>query len=160
MFTTGDLRNIAIQIEKNGEKTYRSAALATADPELAELLTWLADDEKRHAQWFSQIETKNTLTAEQAEMESVGSSLLRDIIKDKTFDLDQQELINADSLMSVLTMARALEQDTVLFYEFLLGFLDDEESRQQLNLIIDEEKKHMAALDQLVDKEHSCDCNC
>lgn len=158
MFTIGDLRNIAIQIEKNGEKTYREAAGAATNMQLAEVLTWLADDEKRHAQWFSGITATSKLTAEQAEMESIGSSLLRDIVKGNTFDLDTKELINADTLTSVLTMARALEQDTVLFYEFLLGFLDNDESQQQLQQIIAEEKKHTTALDQLLEAEQSCNC--
>jgi rubrerythrin len=56
MFTIADIRHIAIQIEKNGEETYRKAASEATDPDIGQILGKMADDEKRHAQWFENNE--------------------------------------------------------------------------------------------------------
>jgi rubrerythrin len=159
MFTVGDLRNIAIQIEKNGETTYRNAARAVNDPQLAEMLNWLADDERRHAEWFAKISSTQELSVEQREMEQIGSSLLQDIVKGNTFGLAEEDLVQAEDIFSILSAAHTLEQDTVLFYEFLMGFLDAEESRQQLQRIIQEEKEHVAALNRLLSSEQLNSCS-
>ena len=39
MFTLSDIRNIAVQIEENGEQTYRRAAERSVDPERKRLFT-------------------------------------------------------------------------------------------------------------------------
>ncbi len=55
MFTIGDIRNIAIQIERNGEETYREASKVAKDSDVVEMLVWMADEEQRHAKWFSDL---------------------------------------------------------------------------------------------------------
>ena len=98
MFTIGDIRNIAIQIERNGEKTYRTASKAVADPDIAEMLTWMANEEERHAKWFADLRSTKPLTAEQLEMEAMGRTLLQDMIKGNSFLLDQKELESAENI--------------------------------------------------------------
>ncbi len=122
MFTIGDIRNIAIQIEKNGEETYRKASEVVENPEIKELLVWMADQEEKHAKWFSSLEADQPLTKEQQELENVGKNLLQDMIKGSTFLLNQDELKNSSTLKEVLDQAVAFEKDTILFYEFLIGF--------------------------------------
>ena len=85
MFTIADIRDIAIQIEKNGEKSYREAARKAADPEIAEIFNWMADEEKRHAQWFETIESEAELTEEQQELEKMGRRLLQEMVEGQTF---------------------------------------------------------------------------
>ena len=41
MFTAHEIVDIAIQLENNGEKTYRDAANCTSDRELKKLLDWV-----------------------------------------------------------------------------------------------------------------------
>lgn len=156
MFTIGDIRNIAIQIEKNGEETYRKAAQAAKDPQVAEVLTWMAEEESRHATWFTQLTSSKPLTAEQQEMESVGRSLLQEMVKGNTFLLDENELQNAKNVEEVIARSKAFELDTILFYEFLIGFLDDQEAVDQLRRIIKEERNHIEQLEIL---ETPADCD-
>ena len=44
MFTVADIRNIAIQIEYNGEATYRRAAELADDMLIVQALLWMADE--------------------------------------------------------------------------------------------------------------------
>lgn len=149
MFTIGDIRNIAIQIERNGEETYRRAAKAAKDPQVAEVLAWMAEEESRHATWFTKLESSKPLTAEQQEMESVGRSLLQEMVKGNTFLLDENELKNAKTVEEVIARSIAFELDTILFYEFLIGFLDDPETIEHLGGIIKEERNHIQQLEYL-----------
>lgn len=151
MFTFADIRNIAVQIEKNGEESYRNAGRIAADPEIARIMNWMADEEKCHGEWFENLRSDKSLTAEQQEMEALGKSLLQDMIKGNTFLLSQSELEDAETFMEVITRSQAFEQDTVLFYEFLLGLIDDLETAVQLQKIIEEERNHLRRLTRMAD---------
>lgn len=149
MFTIDDIKNIAVQIEENGEKTYREVAKETTDPQIAEMFNWMADEEKRHAQWFQNFKTDLPLTPEQIELAAMGKSLLQDMIKDQTFSLDKQALLDSRNLHEMLTQTVTFEQDTVLFYEFIGGLISDEKAFAQLQTIIEEEKGHAEKLEEL-----------
>lgn len=149
MFTIADIRNIAVQIEKNGEETYRNAGLASTDPEVVAILNRMAEDERRHAEWFAAIRSEKPLTREQREMEAVGRTLLQDMVKGNTFLLEQSELERAKTVAEVLARAKVFEQDTILFYQFIQGFLDDPEAAYWLEKIITEEGNHIRQLEHL-----------
>lgn len=151
MFTFADIRNIAVQIEKNGEESYRNAGRIAKDPEIARIMNWMADEEKCHGEWFENLRPDKSLTAEQQEMEALGKSLLQDMIKGNTFLLAQSELENAETLKDVISRSQVFEQDTILFYEFLLGLIDDQDTAVHLQKIIDEERNHLRRLTRLAD---------
>ncbi len=149
MFTLTDVRNIAVQIEQNGEEAYRRAAGQARDPELARIFSWMADEEKKHGVLFNAIISARTPTAEQAELEAMGRSLLQDIVRNQTFSLEQQRLGKTTSLEDLLHQSIEFETDTIGFYEFLAGFLDDPEAITQLNSIIEQERGHVRQLEQM-----------
>lgn len=152
MFTIADIRNIAIQIELNGEKTYRKASEECSDPAMAKIFIQMAEDEKRHAKWFESIRSQKPLTEEQREMEGMGRTILQEMVSTQTFSLDQKNLKKVNNIEGLLEQSRGFEQDTILFYELLSGFIDDNETMQQLETIIFEERRHLAELSQMVDK--------
>ncbi len=149
MFTFTDIVNIAIQIEKNGEQTYRSAGIAARNPETATRLIWMADQENQHAQWLKSISSTVTMTDEQKEMAEVGKTLLQEMIKGNEFLLSRNELERSESVDEILAKSKSFEQDTILFYQFLLDLLEDQESVMQMRRIIDEEKNHIHKLEDL-----------
>jgi len=158
MFTFGDIKNIAVQIEKNGEESYLNASKVATDPKVTEMLLWMAEQERKHATWFSNLRTTKPLTQEQQEMEAVGQTLLQDMVKGNDFLLDETNLKQSGSVKEVLDISISFEEDTVLFYNFLLDFLDDEDDRQQLQMIIAEEQSHITQLEQmLADADEPCD---
>lgn len=152
MFTIADIRNIAVQIELNGEKTYRKAGEESVDPSIAQMFLQMAEDEKRHAQWFESIQSSKPLTEEQREMESVGRTILQEMMKNQTFSLEQSSLEKIDTIKDLMQKSQGFEKDTILFYEMLSGFIDDKETLQQLELIIEEERRHMEELRQMVER--------
>jgi len=149
MFTVADIRDIAIQIERNGEEAYRRAAAMASDPDLAEIFTWMADEEKRHAEWFESIQSHQPLTDEQVELEKMGRQLLQEMVSDQTFSLERERLQQSRDLADMLDQSKTFEQDTILFYEFLQNMIDDREARGQLDAIIAEERRHYEQLGEI-----------
>ncbi|MDK9705797.1 MAG: hypothetical protein OEL83_01995 [Desulforhopalus sp.] len=146
MFTIADIRNIAVQIEKNGEETYRKAGLASENVELAKLFAIMADDERRHGEWLARITSNRTLSEEQRAMESMGRDLLQDMVRGNPFLLAEEELNQAKNVQEVLVRAKGFEEDTILFYQFIREFLDNDETIRQMDVIIAEERNHICHL--------------
>ena len=149
MFTVTDICNIAIQIEKNGEETYLNASKTVNDPHISEILTWMAKEEAHHVQWFEKFNSDRPVSTEQEKIEQMGKSLLQDMVKGNSFLLKQSELEKAESVASVISRSIELEQDTILFYEFLSGILEDKKTIKQLEKIIAEERNHIKQLELL-----------
>ncbi len=149
MFTIGDIKNIAVQIERNGEESYRRASTITKDPEIAEILIWMAEQESKHAGWFANLRSDQPLSAEQKEIEEMGRTLLQDMVKGNDFLLDRNNLESAETVKDIINISKDFEQDTILFYEFLLGFIEDQETCAQLQDIITEERDHINQLEEL-----------
>jgi rubrerythrin len=149
MFTVADIREIAVQIEKNGEAAYRQAAEMVSDPAIVKIFNWMADEEQRHAQWFSTIESTEPLTEEQLELEQMGRQLLQEMVADQTFSLDRKLLAQTSSFTEALEQAKLFEKDTVMFYEFLLNLISEEQPRLELERVIREEKRHIDQLEEM-----------
>ncbi|PIE65655.1 MAG: hypothetical protein CSA26_02800 [Desulfobacterales bacterium] len=150
MFTLTDIKNVAIQIEKNGEKTYREAAEKAADPAISKVLHRMADDEKRHAAWLAAIPVTKETTEEQRELEAAGKTILQEMVRDKTFSLDAEKLADSADLKELFSQSLGFEEDTILFYEMLSSFIEDEEAQKKFALILEEEKSHCLELELLL----------
>ncbi|MBT8347204.1 MAG: ferritin family protein [Desulfofustis sp.] len=147
MFTVADIREIAVQIEKNGEAAYRRAAEMVTDSAVSEIFIWMAEEEKVHRSLFKSIESIELITEEQRELEEMGRQLLQEMVADQTFSLDREMLLETEDFAEALAQAQTLEKDTIMFYEFLLNLVSDDETRQQLELVIEEEKRHIEQLE-------------
>ena len=149
MFTRNDIRNIAIQIESNGEQVYRSASKKTDDPQLAQMFAWMADEEMRHGQWFKALKVPTQASPAHEEIETMGRSLLQEMMKNQTFSLDDAQLPTITDISGLLDLSLEFENDTILFYEMLREFIEDSETIEQLNAIIAEEQGHVRQLERL-----------
>jgi rubrerythrin len=146
MFSVKDICDIAIQIEKNGEKVYRDAQIKAHDVKLRELLGWMADDEKRHIQWFQNLARNLKKAVKDPQIEELGKSLLRDSIGNQTFSLTPKKINQAVTIEQIIEQSIEFEKDTIIFYEMVCKFVDDEEIIAQIERIIEEEKRHIKTL--------------
>ncbi len=85
-------------------------------------------------------------------MEAVGRSLLLDIVKSNTFSLDDNVLKETTGLTDLIAQSIEFEQDTILFYEILLDLLDNDETIEKLQFIIQEEHNHIKKLKTMAGK--------
>jgi len=156
MFTIADICNIAIQIEKNGAEAYRKAGIKCNDPEVAAFLHEMADEELQHGQWLETIiSSQQPLNAEQIELELIGKNLLQDMIRGNGFLLTNEELEAAQQVDDVIKRSKDLEEDTILFYQFIANLLEDAAAIRQMQLIITEERNHLCKLKHLEEHCHT-----
>ncbi len=150
MFTIADIYNIAIQIERNGEREYKKAAEKTDDPELSRLYSWMSTEEKAHAEWFARmLREKPVESSSRRELDEMGREMLQKIISDSSFPVDEKELQEITDPLEAVDFARFQEQETIDLYEFLSSLIEDEEVRADLRLIIEEEQEHIRTLSRM-----------
>ena len=146
MFTTREIIDMAIQIEKNGENYYREALKRTTDPSLESLLLFLADQEYEHAQWFEGLKKRVKESDPGGDVAEIDGAMLQSLVGNQRFSLNDVDVSNLDSVKGLLEVAIELEKDTILFYQMLQTFIDDPATLEDLNEIIAEENRHIEML--------------
>jgi rubrerythrin len=151
LFTINDILDLGTQIEKNGEKLLREAQIRCSDPNLVSLLQWLADEEVQHAHWLSDLRPTSGEDNVESELEAMGRSLLRDILGEKGFSLDDLDFTNIEHANEMLLKMIEFEKDVVLFYEMIRSVVSDKKTLDCIDRIIDQEKKHAQKLRQFME---------
>jgi rubrerythrin len=150
MFSVKDLCDIAIQIERNGEAVYREVGKRATDTRVADMLLQLAEDEAQHAKWFENLAVRVAVISDAPQLESAGRAILQGMMEHQTFSLDQENLTNVEQINEVIAQSILFEEDTILFYEMIGGFIDDEAVLGHLETIIEEERSHVKWLNTLL----------
>lgn len=146
MFTPGEVLDIAIKIEKNGESVYRNAVQKMTNPRLAAALEWMADEEAQHAQWFTELKSIVMRRSKDVFKEEMDSGSLQNLIGEQSFSLKEVDFIKVHQLNDLFEIFIEFENDGILFYEMLMPFIKDDETLETLKQIIAEEKKHIENL--------------
>ncbi len=150
MFSATELLDMAIKLEKNGEAVYRDAIAKVVKPELITMLEWMADEEVKHADFFSKLKLELEANGVNPFMEKMSRELFDDILGDKNFSLKEVDfslIENSDDLIAVFI---EFEKDSVIFYEVIEPFVEDSVARQQLKKIIEEENRHIQNLQEYI----------
>ena len=150
MFTLGEIIDLAVRVETNGQKAYRKAQAQVADTTLASLLKWLADEEAEHEKWFSTLKENVKPVPQDPRLEEMGRSILQGVLGEQAFSIDEADFSRLEDLNSLLALSLEFERDTALFYEMLSAFIQDEKILTQLSRIIEEENRHARTLQDLL----------
>jgi len=154
VFAISEILNLAIKLEQNGETTYRRAIAQVDDPDLISLLNWMANEEVQHANWFSNLAEAVAAGDTNPFLEEMSRELFDDLVGDQSFSLKEVDFGRIQSVSEMLKVFVEFERDTVMFYEILIPFIDDDDTLVQLQRIIAEENKHIERLSQFApDKE-------
>ncbi len=149
MFRIGEILDLAVRIERNGEKTYRKARERFGEEELRELLSWMAAEEERHAAWFSELKRRVESSGGNPFLEEMTRQVLEDLVAGRSFSLEEVDFGAIEDPARLIEVFLGFEQDTVLFYEILSSFVEEEETRRHLEAIIAEEKRHIEKLEEV-----------
>ena len=153
MFSANEILDMAIKIEKNGEAVYRNAIDKVSEPELVPLLEWMADEESKHADWFSNLKLSIMRKRANPFMEELSRELFDDILGDKNFSLKDIDFSSIDKIDDLIAIFIGFEKDSVLFYEVLEPFIEDPDVLENLKKIIEEEKNHIKKLQEFMGPE-------
>ncbi len=146
MFTMDDLLEIAIKMEENAGSVYIRAAEKINHKELKSMLTWMAGQETSHVLWFADLKNKFSLEIDEADLKEMAPQALQDMIGEKTLSLEDVDFNKIKTVSKLLETFIYFENDTIMFYELLKMFIQEEKVLKGLKQIILEEKKHIKEL--------------
>ncbi|RZB35361.1 MAG: hypothetical protein SRB2_03159 [Desulfobacteraceae bacterium Eth-SRB2] len=149
MFSIIEIIEIAVQIEKNGEKVYREAIGQSKNPELDHLLLQIADEELEHTDWFLALKDEIEKSQDRPQVKEMDSALVEDLIGKQAFSLADVNFSRVKNSKSLIDIFIEFENDTILFYEMLKTFLVDEKTIEHLEKIIREEGSHIEKFENL-----------
>lgn len=147
IFSSQDLLEMAIHIEEEGEKFYKSIEEKVEDEKLKGLLNYLAIEERRHAiafkEIYSQIENEDFVSAYP---DDEANKYLHAWVDSQIFiDWDKLGSKSIWNIRELLDLAIGLEKDSILFYYEIEKYIP-EKDRKILQEIIKQEKLHLAQL--------------
>ena len=156
MFTMDDLFDIAIKMEKNGEAVYMDSLARIDKRDLKELLQWMADEEARHRNWFKDQKHKLNIGVDEADLKEMVPGVLEQMMGENTLSLDDIDFSKIKNIADLLQTFIGFEEDTIMFYEMLEMFIEDEAVKKGLTAIVKEEKQHadkLREMKQMLDNE-------
>jgi rubrerythrin len=153
MFTLTDIIDLAIHIEKNGAKAYRKAGTAVSISSLASLLLWLAEEETDHEKWFDSLREGAERSEGDPRLDEMGKAILQGVLGDRAFSLETTDFSKIEDIKRLLELSVEFERDTILFYQMLSAFIEDDKALSRLNQIIEEESRHVEVLEEFLQKE-------
>lgn len=146
MFSADEILDMAIRIEKNGEHIYRNAIAKAASPSIASMLGWMADEERQHADLFRKMK-KNIRTSGASEVaDAFGHEILDKLLRNQNFSLEDVDFNKIEQLKNLIGVFIEFEEDSILFYQILESFLQDDDARDELRRVVEEEHQHIKKL--------------
>jgi rubrerythrin len=153
LFSTKEIIDLAIKLEKNGEAVYRSAIEKVSMPGLVPLLEWMADEEVKHADWFAQLKLNLETKNENPFVAEMSRELFSEMLGDKNFSLKEVDFSSIENINELVEIFIEFEKDSIIFYEVLKPFVEDPVAREHLSKIIDEEESHIERLKEVKNRK-------
>jgi rubrerythrin len=153
LFSTNELLDMAIKLEKNGEAVYRNAIEKVAKPEFIALLDWMADEEVKHANFFSNLKLELETNFANPFVEEMSRELFDDLLGDKNFSLKEVDFSLVENSDDLIGIFLEFEKDSVIFYTVLEPFVEDPGAREHLKKIIEEENRHIKHLQEFIGRQ-------
>ena len=150
MFTASEVLDLAIRLEENGESVYRKAAGQASNQDIRELLLWMAEEEVKHARWFADLKKEIESRSINPFMEEMSRKVFGGLLGDKSFSHREVDFSKVDRIEELIAIFIEFEKDTVLFYETLIPFIEDNKTLGNVTEIIAEEKNHIKKLHELL----------
>ncbi len=149
-----ELVQLAINIEKRGMEFYDAAYSSAADSKAKNLYKYLYDEEVKHLKLFIELynHIKVIVSIDDSYLfdENV-SAYLKSLVEEEVFKTSVlQENNNKSALDNIVREAIKAEKNSILFYTELSLHTKDEEVLNVLDILIEEEKKHLVELTTLL----------
>jgi rubrerythrin len=149
-FNVSEILEMAIEIERNGQKFYKKAAQIVGSSNVKKFLLDIADMEVRHEKIFREM--KEQLAEKQVAVfdpDNEASLYLQAMADGNVFDLKtdlSRKLTGKEPVDQIFKMAVQAEKDSIVYYVGLEDYVDGKENKEKVDKIIEEEKGHIIAL--------------
>jgi len=140
-----DILITAMNIEKEGEEFYSRAMMDVEDPVAKDTLRFLAEEEKRHMEFISNVYKS---LGKKEEVENIRKQFLNSgIFPDYSGFVSHVRATDRD--VEILREAREIEVRSRRFYRKKLKDVTDETEREILEILAREEEKHLRWIEYL-----------
>jgi rubrerythrin len=151
IFNASEVFEIAEQIERNGQKFYRKAVEVVKDPEIKEFLASLAAMEDDHEILFNQMKKEIMELPENTfpDMDDQLTQYLQSFADGKIFESSEspENKIDKNSTISeVFDIAIDFERNSVIYFTLIKETVPPKLGREKIDILIKEEIKHIAVL--------------
>jgi len=146
VFNAEEIFEMALQIEKNGEKFYRESARKVRDSEAEDLLTRLADMEVEHQKIFKGMKSALTEADQKAityDPNNEAGLYLASLANTKVFF---EKNLDTSKLEGIFKSALAAEKDSIAFYLGMKDLVPTGTGKEKIEEIIKEEMRHIRIL--------------
>ena len=128
MFSAYEILDIAVKLEKTGKRSTARQWGQTGDLSLKELLKWMADEEVKHAEWFSELKGKVELNEDHRLIREMSGDLVSKFVGEQSFSLKDVDFSAIKGTRELIEVFIEFERDTGLCYEMLDSFMSYEEA--------------------------------
>ena len=146
VFNADEIFEMALQIERNGEKFYRDSAKKVKEPEARDLLARLAGMEIEHQKIFRGMKAALTAADKKAmtfDPNNEAGLYLASLANTKVFF---EKDIDTAKLEGIFRSALAAEKDSIAFYLGMKDLVPLGSSKDKIEDIIKEEMRHIRIL--------------
>lgn len=134
-----ELLDTAIYKEIASQSMYIAGQTKTEDAGARVLLKELAEDERKHSQWLTELKDRGLETMD-GSIEKVPNLMLSEYFTGG-------ESLEGAGLQETLIFALKREQQSVKFYSQMMGVLRDEDAKRLCERLAHEELKHKLRLE-------------
>ena len=151
-FNVNEIFQIAIDIEGNGKHFYEKSMDLVDDPNVKELLAFLAQEEAEHIKTFTELKarlpkaaTEDTIWDPENEMNRYLQMMADMHVFRSDFDVEK-ELSQVKNPEDVLKLGIQFEKDSIIFFLTMQDAAGEKEGRELIGQLVNEEKKHLNKL--------------
>jgi rubrerythrin len=155
VFKGSEVVEIAVRMERNGYKFYSGVQKKIKDKNANDIFQYLASEEKKHEALFSEMLARIGRIDPPASMKEDYELYVQGIAASHIFSDDKSAAIASESVQGIqdaLNIGITFEKDSILFFREMQNYIP-ESQRKTIEKIVDEEKKHLAKLNEL--RSHS-----
>ncbi len=147
-FNIFEMLEMAKEIENRGYRLYSTHAKSAEDKKLIKLFNKLASDEQDHYNTFDRLEKKYKQKDEKdySYLEDVKvNDYLKSLVEYEVFPKGERKELKKIKIEEILDRAIKSEKNSILLYQELLPY-NNEETKEILYRLIKEEKEHYVSL--------------
>lgn len=148
-FNADEIFAMAVQIERNGKAFYEKAADMQPDDATRDYFMSLVEMERRHVATFEEMREQLGGSGETMDLYDEAGQYLDAMADGQLVEGAPRitaTLTGKETIEDILRLAIGLEKDAVLFYLGMKDVVPGNLGRDQVDLIIEEEKQHIVTL--------------
>jgi len=149
-----EVAQMAINMEKRGHEYYLDAANKASGEKAKEIFLSLAGEEKKHIELFTNLYkllSEILKTEDDYIFDETVSAYFKYLVEEAVFKNEELgKVAKLESPKEIIFEGINAEKNSILYYNEMLKGITNPEVRNVLDIILDEEKRHITQLSEMI----------